>query len=294
MKKIIATVLAMVMALALCTTAFAATAVGANVEAATATENVEHALVKVLNAHDKVLDAYQLQTTTTDATTGGKTIALSSAYYSIATEDSYDYVLINGKDVTYLQTVELNVATKAATKVATVKAAKAVKAHGDVWTTGDVALFVDADETYYVPYTNGVAVYLNVGGKMVKAQAENGEKNTQPHAFTASVTTKDSETTYSDIKCSCGATYTTYASTVAKAKTTFGVNGYETITVNADAQGQNGVTLYVAKAGVTVTPSTDTKTDSPKTFDAGIAMYVGMALTSVAGSAVVIGKKKEF
>ena len=35
-------------------------------------------------------------------------------------------------------------------------------------------------------------------------------------------------------------------------------------------------------------------TPSPKTFDAGIAMYVGMALTSVAGSAVVIGKKKEF
>ena len=33
---------------------------------------------------------------------------------------------------------------------------------------------------------------------------------------------------------------------------------------------------------------------SPKTFDAGIAMYVGMALISVAGSAVVIGKKKEF
>ena len=45
------------------------------------------------------------------------------------------------------------------------------------------------------------------------------------------------------------------------------------------------------------TASADNKTDSnksPKTFDAGIAMYVGMALTSVAGSAVVIGKKKEF
>ncbi len=45
------------------------------------------------------------------------------------------------------------------------------------------------------------------------------------------------------------------------------------------------------------TGSTNTNTDkntSPKTFDAGIAMYVGMALTSVAGSAVVIGKKKEF
>ena len=45
----------------------------------------------------------------------------------------------------------------------------------------------------------------------------------------------------------------------------------------------------------TTTPSTGTTTKpSPKTFDAGIAMYVGMALTSVAGSAVVIGKKKEF
>jgi len=33
---------------------------------------------------------------------------------------------------------------------------------------------------------------------------------------------------------------------------------------------------------------------SPKTFDAGIALYAAMALTSVAGSAVVIGKKKEF
>ena len=42
-------------------------------------------------------------------------------------------------------------------------------------------------------------------------------------------------------------------------------------------------------------PSTDKKgVDSAKTFDAGIAMYVGMSLLSVAGSAVVIGKKKEF
>ena len=38
--------------------------------------------------------------------------------------------------------------------------------------------------------------------------------------------------------------------------------------------------------------TSDGKT-SPKTFDAGIAMYAGMALMSVAGSAVVIGKKKE-
>ena len=48
---------------------------------------------------------------------------------------------------------------------------------------------------------------------------------------------------------------------------------------------------YFPAAAASTTTNT---TSSPKTFDAGIAMYVGMALTSVAGSAVVIGKKKEF
>ena len=39
---------------------------------------------------------------------------------------------------------------------------------------------------------------------------------------------------------------------------------------------------------------TTTGVESAKTFDAGIAMYVGMSLMSVAGTAVVIGKRKEF
>ena len=41
------------------------------------------------------------------------------------------------------------------------------------------------------------------------------------------------------------------------------------------------------------TPAKD-GVNSAKTFDAGVAMYVGMSLLSVAGGAVVIGKKKEF
>ena len=53
--------------------------------------------------------------------------------------------------------------------------------------------------------------------------------------------------------------------------------------------------MYVLTGTATATPAGSTgTTTSPKTFDAGIAMYVGMALTSVAGSAVVIGKKNEF
>ena len=45
-----------------------------------------------------------------------------------------------------------------------------------------------------------------------------------------------------------------------------------------------------AAAGTVVTPSTD-KVTSAETFDAGIAMYVGMSVMAAAGSAVVLKKK---
>ena len=63
-------------------------------------------------------------------------------------------------------------------------------------------------------------------------------------------------------------------------------NGDGTFTVRAPRYYYNSTT----------TTTTDTKADdtkgSPKTFDAGIALYVGMALTSAAGVAFV-GKKRE-
>lgn len=50
--------------------------------------------------------------------------------------------------------------------------------------------------------------------------------------------------------------------------------------------------VWSLKAGTAA--GTKDGVNSAKTFDAGIAMYVGMSLLSVAGGAVVIGKKKEF
>lgn len=50
--------------------------------------------------------------------------------------------------------------------------------------------------------------------------------------------------------------------------------------------------VWSLKAGTAA--GTNDGVNSAKTFDAGIAMYVGMSLLSVAGGAVVIGKKKEF
>ena len=66
----------------------------------------------------------------------------------------------------------------------------------------------------------------------------------------------------------------------------------KTFTLNADEWAALPGTKRPS-SNVTSGTATENK-PSPKTFDAGIAMYVGMALTSVAGSAVVIGKKKEF
>lgn len=60
---------------------------------------------------------------------------------------------------------------------------------------------------------------------------------------------------------------------------------------------EDGYTYYAAATYSWMTnasKSEDNKVVSAVTFDAGIALYAGMALASMAGSAVVIGKKKEF
>lgn len=54
----------------------------------------------------------------------------------------------------------------------------------------------------------------------------------------------------------------------------------------------------IHRQNVTADAKADTtKTDtiaSPKTFDAGVAVYAGLSLLSAAGTAIVIGRKKEF
>ena len=75
-----------------------------------------------------------------------------------------------------------------------------------------------------------------------------------------------------------------------------------TTKVAAEYKAENNITLtakwtstssggYYYYQPTTDTTKNDTK-GSPKTFDAGIALYVGMALTSAAGVAFV-GKKRE-
>ena len=68
------------------------------------------------------------------------------------------------------------------------------------------------------------------------------------------------------------------------------------VSVNGTRVTNDDVNGYTVPSHYYYYPTTDTKTNdtkgSPKTFDAGIALYVGMALTSAAGVAFV-GKKRE-
>lgn len=99
----------------------------------------------------------------------------------------------------------------------------------------------------------------------------------------------------------------TWAADAKSHTMTFDINTENgTFTVKVDGKDENTITFtntftYRKKTGGGSTTTTDdtTKTDgkkveSGKTFDAGIAMYVGLSVLSVTGGALVIGKKKHF
>jgi len=145
-------------------------------------------------------------------------------------------------------------------------------------------------DAYTIEGKNYVADGSNfavLNGKFVTYGAES---ETVPHAFTNAEAKKDGYFTtdtkgvVNTVKCD-------------KCEKSFNVVDKvdKTYTGSVVPTTAFGGTRYILTGTATATPdSGKNTTTSPKTFDAGIAMYVGMALTSVAGSAVVIGKKKEF
>ena len=282
MKKIIATVLAMVMALALCTTAFAA---------GTTTTDVESKGYSLLDATDNSVVTITgnkfTKTVATENKVSGVTYYFADKYeidstpYYACDASIATHKLVKGNAVVYLTTVDVNgnngiskIVDKKIDAVDTAKCGEFQKA------TGKTTVFVIDNETYWA----GGDEYAMLNGKAVSY----GEGATaKPHTFTNNKTT---DTKGNIVAVTCD-----------KCEKTF--KAVETIpaaylgTVAKDANGEivkfegNFILLDEQYAAGT---TTDTTKPSPKTFDAGIAMYVGMALTSVAGSAVVIGKKKEF
>ena len=297
MKKIIATVLAMVMALALCTTAFAAPVAGYTGY----TRGGEKLMADATNAesfsveaHEAAFDkatgagnvAYYTVSNATDANTG------YNGDYIKADKTDFDLQLTKaGASTLYLKHVntgaEYVAKVEAFTKIGDKCGQLDVDADGTYYvntskyTSGNVTK--DAGEVYFVASDAESAVYVLLNGKLVSVTLA-GEQTLVGHTWVA--VEKDGKVV--SYKCSdCGTVASIYK-TYAAAKAS-GLKNVEAF-VNDD-----GETIYLAYTdGKTDTTKPTDTNKSPKTFDAGIAMYVGMALTSVAGSAVVIGKKKEF
>ena len=283
MKKIIATVLAMVMALALCATAFAADGTALTGVKAYRKTNEAAAV-----ATGDMTTTFWAATAATLDKDGKQINEANVAYYVFSDTKTYTVVssLAEADLVLYSDTTAKNVMLYLAESVVKYKGTGTVFTNfGDKCGQFNLPNY-DKTKTYYTSNSkfNGVedkalyvadddgAIALMVGGKLVNVTkvADNATATVQ-HSYIPTV--KDGKVTgYTCPTCKLAA-----------------VKAPNVASIPSDAQVISGTWYFPAAAA-----STTTTTSSPKTFDAGIAMYVGMALTSVAGSAVVIGKKKEF
>lgn len=277
MKKIIATVLAMVMAMALCVTAFAVNYSDGYYFANGKWNKID--LTKVSVSY----------TNPSETKTDGKVVSAKIGYYTLKETGKADVVLVEvDKDdatyqikadstVKYLQESNGNqdkAYTLTGTKLTSSDKCGEAKFTGTVYQSGD---------KYYT--TGSSNTYMLINGQVVSVVETTVTIN--DHDFeiqTKAVDAKGVLTGTAKCKnCTQTATLT---------------NKLSTIPVGAKSQVVSvaGMTdtcyLYWTEAGKTNNGSSNA--NSPKTFDAGVAMYAGMALMSVAGSAVVIGKKKEF
>ena len=287
MKKIIATVLAMVMALALCTTAFAASKY-------------------VLYDEDK--KSTDIMVTKTDASSKNKT----TLYYTYVDENDATHYLVPADKSNYDGYVEGNYVKEvnadedtidnfisyADGKLVKMTAKSGEKVERNCTTSVfDTDVYFDKDNAAFVKVEDGTGTYnMLYNGVILSVDDVTGEIAEGSHLWIKGDKVDDG---IYNVKCaSCGATAVAYETLkLAGTKTVVKYDQAKGIATANDMEKNWEGDLLDSDWYVTTSASTDTKTDgnkSPKTFDAGIAMYVGMALTSVAGSAVVIGKKKEF
>ena len=319
MKKIVALVLSLVMALSLCTVAFAA---GYDLEVTVKGQHEKYDDLKFVEQKDDVLAHYE-----------GKTH--SEWFVETTDDDVYDnennFVVTYQKDgkAVYLLRVDSTDPKVNALKSNKVAEHKYVGC-GDENDKAPKDCYKDVkDKNYWVKCDADDAVaYVTVDGKYdnviaVRVALVFGEtyqdgtywgadaevipaghlmvlvkKNIEYKTSTDGKIVKDvneykcyfcNRTFYgSNYQYSTPETADVYSSTYAKQLVNAGF-------VNvADGVILGDVAYYWTTDKDNGTKADNKGVNSAKTFDAGVAMYVGMSLLSVAGGAVVIGKKKEF
>ena len=322
MKKIVALVLSLVMALSLCTVAFAA---GYDLEVTVKGQHEKYDDLKFVEQKDDVLAHYE-----------GKTYG--EWFCETTDSDVYDsddeFVVTYQKDgkVVYLVCVKsASGAYGHADKVGALKA-KAVAEHkyvgcGDNNAKAPKDCYKDVkNSNYWIKSDADDAVaYVTVDGdydNVVAVRAAtvfgkdgNWDRNSEvvPSGHLMVLVKKNVEYKNSadgkivkdvnEYKCYfCNRTFygSNYQYSTPETADVYS-SEYARQLVNAGfVNVADGVILGDVAYYWTTDKDNDTKTDdtnkvpSAKTFDAGVAMYVGMSLLSVAGGAVVIGKKKEF
>ena len=154
------------------------------------------------------------------------------------------------------------------------------------------------DNEYFVASDTG-AVTLLVDGKLVKVAPQTIVKGSHVLYLYKTEKVSDGVYAYKCAKCGqvfncttdkayAGDNYAEYdVAEAAAASAVYYADGYKAMVDATKPWAETD--MFIIGAGTAASGVT-----SAKTFDAGVALYAGMALMSVAGSAVVIGKKKEF
>ena len=303
MKKIVALALCLIMALSLATVAFGAT----NTTSLTAGD---YTLVNKTD-NSKCDDVAAISKTVQDATsvtgTDGKTtttyyadkyvitgknvMTTEDTFYAVDSAADYTYKLVsNGVVVAYLLDTDTAVtADKSATTRTTSTIAEPTC--GDLFLAEDDEYVTVSAKNYKVDNAKTTYVYFN--GTFIPCDLT-ATVRVKDHIFAAGCKVKYTDNTAATVASAYCSTCKNYIPVVKTVPAASAVEYYACSDVGGANVAFGGVQYYYTGNAAAAGAATAAGVTSAKTFDAGVALYAGMALMSVAGSAVVIGKKKEF
>ena len=293
MKKIVALVLSLVMVLGLATVAFAATTYTYENKALTVSV-ADGSTVDVSAQGDVVKTDAVVNTTTVNGVTTTTKVPAFYTFANVAGEYYYecdksvaDYLFaIKGVGSVYVMKTTAPIAAINTADVATAYTAP-LKPTCDKVGSG-LATYLVIDGKYYSTTVTNGAKYAFLNGNMVVCDNQAATAQTHQLALADAKTFDAATGLVTSIECSvCEKPVAVYTKAGS-------FDGKEYVdTQLAWTLGNTNGTYFYVKGAAAVAPSVDAgdKVESAETFDAGIAMYVGMSVMAAAGSAVVLKKK---